>query len=100
MKSPMEIEQVFVDAIDLVNEQEENDRKVLLLADLRNVPMTYEMSQKMNEVSDVISPHIDKSAVLGITGIKRLFFNIYTYLSNENIQVFDTKEEALVYLVS
>ena len=52
----------------------------------------------MNAISDETSTDIEKSAVIGITGIKKLFFDTYIYLSNNTTQRCDKKEEALDYL--
>ena len=44
--------------------------------------------------------NVEKTAVLGVTGIKKIFLNAYNQMTGKQIRAFNTKNEALEYLVA
>ena len=48
---------------------------------------------------EIFDSRTSKSAVLGVTGIKKILLNGYNMIVKNKLEPFDTKEEALEYLV-
>lgn len=76
------------------------DSKVKVLSNYRN---SYGSPKYMKEVIKVgklvLKNHIEKTAVLGICGVKRILYNAYLkYSGQKNVRTFCTKEEALEWL--
>ena len=99
MKSQEKIEATFRDSMKYLTMMEEVGKRPLVLIDWRGVPISKEMSDLISEGSKEHVDKIGKSAILGITGIKRLFFEIYLLVSRSKMKVFDDKSKALDYLV-
>lgn len=78
------------------------DKKVLVMSNYQN---SYGSPKYMEEVIKigklVHRQKIEKTAVLGICGVKKILFTAYlTYSGQKNVKVFCTKEEALNWLTS
>jgi len=76
--------------------------QVLLLTNFENTTATTEY---MNEVKrlgkEVISVKAAKTALLGITGVKGVLVQGYTFFTGEkNLKTFKTEQEAMEWLVS
>lgn len=58
--------------------------------------------KRTKEINENYGHKISKRAVLGITGIKKILLAGYNKVSGKGVKAipFDTKEEALEYLVS
>ena len=99
MKSPEEMVLTLNEAITFISLLENKGIKYLHLIDLRGVPVTTEFA---GTLIDQAKHHVgkSKSAILGITGIKRMFFKSYLFLSKSEMRSFQDKEQALQYLVS
>ena len=57
----------------------------------------------MNELTEVGKRQKGKtlkSAILGVTGFKKVFVNAYSRVTGEAVRAFDTEEAALNYLTS
>ena len=82
-----------------------SSRKVLLLANFENVDLG-KVSQR-NEILqeayqlglNVFNEKTEKSAIIGMSGIKKMFYNLYVRFSKHEIKLFDSKQAALDYLV-
>ena len=78
--------------------------KVLFLANFTGIDLgtTLERTEILRECyslgNNIFNSETDKSAVIGMSGVKKLFFNLYLRFSNHKIELFETKEEALEYL--
>lgn len=76
-------------------------RKLLVLCDFLGVPVASEFSDKGKELGNAyIKDSVEKSAVLGIKGIKRLLLNTYNYFSGDSLKSVKAIGEALECLVS
>lgn len=96
-KNPKEL----MDVLDEVRrEYERTTETFIALADFRG---TFGNSEFMKKANQLAKDHLDKrtlkTAVLGVTGIKKILLNGYNALINNKLVAFDTKEEALEYLV-
>ncbi len=67
---------------------------------MRGVPVNKRLIATINTGAKQYVSYVEKSAIIGITGIKRLFFEMYLLFTKSKMKAFDTKEEALAYLVS
>jgi len=81
-------------------EYERTTETFVAVADMRG---NFGSSEFMMEASKLAKDHLDKrtlkTAILGIIGIKKILLNAYNKVVNNKIEAFDTKEEALEYLV-
>jgi hypothetical protein len=73
----------------------------LTLSDFRNTyaddeSLAYLRSDEMKAVSKKST----KKAILGITGLKKMFFNIYNTFTGAEAKAFDDEEAAKEYLIS
>ena len=89
-------------AADLCNEC---DQQILLLANFENVDLgrtsqRNEILQESYQLGlNVFLKKTSKSAIIGMSGIKKLFYNLYVRFSKHEIKLFDSKQAALDYLV-
>lgn len=75
--------------------------KVLRLVDVRNANGTREFMDEAKKAGKaVFNSKTEKAAILGISGIKKVLLMGYNNISTNKLVPFDTKEEALDYLVS
>lgn len=73
----------------------------LLLLDFRDVSIGYEFQKRSNKLSLTIKKlQPQKAAILGMTGLKKLIIRAFNLVNKEQVVLFDTKDEALAYLVS
>jgi hypothetical protein len=81
----------------------EYEKTTELFISLADFTGTYGSSEFLNEANRLAKDHSDKrmikSAVLGVTGIKKILLNTYNMFLKNKMVPFDTKEEALEYLV-
>ncbi len=99
LKAPVEMNEILIEALRMVKETASQEGKVNLLVDQRGVPVSNKFIK--NEISSAkpYVPYIRKSAIIGVTGIKRLFLEMYILAAHSRIRAFNNKEEALDYLV-
>jgi hypothetical protein len=72
---------------------------LLVLADFRDTQIGSDLLSIMNEASARTKSHVRKTAVLGVTGIKRALADMLTRLTGQALMYFDTEEEAKEWLV-
>lgn len=74
--------------------------KVRLLVDYNNISAGPDYMSKVKDYGKtVFKDHMQCSAVLGITGLKKILFNGYNRATGAtNVKTFDTKEAALDWL--
>jgi len=81
-------------------EYERTTETFVAVADFRG---NFGSSEFMKEANKLAKDHLDKrtlkTAVLGVLGIKRILLNAYNAIVNNKLVAFDTREEALDYLV-
>lgn len=75
--------------------------RMLVLADFNGTFASPEFMSEMKRLTEeVFKDKSEKVAAIGITGIKKILLNAMLPLYDRNIKVFDTREEALNYLVN
>ncbi len=72
----------------------------LILVDSTGSIMDREVLGALKKLTSQSSDRIDKVALLGITGIQRLFVRTVASFSKTNIKPFDSQEEALDWLTA
>ncbi len=100
MKSPEEIDRLLEEAIAFVCPMKESGEKFLFLLDVRSLPITELFAHKLMEIGKVHIDAVEKSAIIGVTGIKKMFFKTYLLFSKSKMKAFNSKVEALDYLAS
>ena len=80
--------------------QDETTDKILGLVDMTNASVGPEFMKEAKEQGKSQLHKRDKSAVLGITGLKAMLLKGYNLFSGDSAKPFATKEEALDYLCS
>jgi hypothetical protein len=72
---------------------------LLILSDFRDTNMTNEIMPLLNASSAMTKDHIRKTAVLGVTGIKRTLADLLTRLTGQPLKYFDSEVIAKDWLV-
>ena len=75
--------------------------KVLLLTNYTDTYSTQKYLDKLKENGKKNALFFEKSAVIGIEGIKKVLFKTYTFFTGEtNIKLFNNEDDAKEWLVS
>ncbi len=77
---------------------EPND-SVRVLTDLRDTNIGSDILPLMNAASAATKNHVHKTAVLGVTGIKRKLADLLSTLTGQPLQYFDDVEAAKNWLI-
>ena len=72
---------------------------VLILSDMRDTNIGSDLLPDMNAASAATKAHVHKTAVLGVTGMKRKLADLLTALTGQQLKYFDDIEEAKRWLV-
>ena len=72
---------------------------LLILSDFTDTNMTSEMMPLLNAASAMTKDHVRKTAVLGVTGIKRSLADLLTRLTGQPLKYFDSEAVAKDWLV-
>ncbi len=71
---------------------------VRLLTDVRETEMSRKTSALIKEYSSHNTPFVARSAVVGVSGLKKLIYNTIVGLTGRSISLFDTVEQAMDWL--
>ena len=71
---------------------------VLVLSDFRDTNVGSDLLSAMNTASDATKAHVQKTAVLGVTGMKRKLADLLTALTGQPLKYFDDIETAKNWL--
>ena len=75
--------------------------KILLLQDYRDTYLTKDFMVKVKTLGKELAlTKINKHAMLGITGMKKILLRAYVGFSGDTVRIFDLEEQAKEYLVS
>ena len=74
--------------------------KILIFADVSDAATGPDFMKQAKEQGKSLIERTDKSAIIGITGLKGMLLKGYNLFSGDKMKPFSTKEEALDYLVS
>ena len=72
---------------------------LLVLSDFQDTNITSEMMSILNASSAMTKDHIHKTAVLGVTGVKRTLADLLTRLTGQQLKYFDNIAAAKDWLV-
>lgn len=72
---------------------------VLAMTIIGNVHFTPEITKYFEDYVKANKSYINKSAVLGVSGLKKVLYNAYMILSHRQVKICDTEEEAKEFLV-
>lgn len=72
---------------------------VLVLSDFRDTTIGSELLASMNAASTATKSYVHRTAVLGVTGMKRKFGDMLTALTGQPLKYFDDIEAAKNWLV-
>ena len=72
---------------------------VLILTDMRDTNVGRELLPVMNAASAATKDYVRKTAVLGVTGVKRKLADLLTALTGQALKYFDDIEKAKKWLV-
>lgn len=72
---------------------------VLVLTDMRDTNIGSDLLPVMNAASSATKSHVHKTAVLGVTGMKRKLADLLTALTGQPLKYFDDIEAAKHWLV-
>jgi len=96
-KTKEEMIQMLEDAAKIYRESKE---KILSIDDFEGTFVSDEFMKKAKELAkEVFSLKRKKGAVLGITGVKKILLISFNSFSADKLYPFNTKEEALEFLV-
>ena len=85
--------QAEVNAVDeIICQQPENS--VLILVDVRGTTTTLEAVEMFKHSSARTTPYLQKVAVLGITGIRKVLLDVVSQYSGQEMTIFDDIEKA------
>lgn len=72
---------------------------LLVLADFRNTQIGKELMDRLTESSRLTQLHVKKTAVLGVTGPKRILAGMLASLTGQRFTMFDHQIQALDWLI-
>ena len=72
---------------------------LLVLSDFRDTNVGSELLSAMNVASSATKAYVHKTAVLGVTGMKRTLADLLTALTGQQLKYFDDIEAAKDWLV-
>lgn len=78
----------------------EGKRGLLLLIDMTGWTADRKSVEKMKKMAGLLGPYVGKLAAVGATGLLTILVNSMKRASGRDIPVFDTREEAMDYLIS
>ena len=91
----------IIELVDEFNKEliEKKETDFLILSDLSNSYIYGDALKVMKESGNKIKPYTKKTALLGITGAKKVLLRTANAVLKLNMKPFSTKEEALDWLV-
>lgn len=86
-----------LDEVQKIVKSEPRD-SVLVLTDMRDTNVGSDLLPAMNAASAATKDHVRKTAVLGVTGVKRKLADLLTSLTGQPLKYFDDIESAKNWL--
>ena len=87
-----------LDEVQKVVKAEPKD-SVLILTDMRDTNVGSDLLPAMNAASAATKDYVRKTAVLGVTGVKRKLADLLTALTGQPLKYFDDMESAKKWLI-
>jgi len=76
----------------------EPENSVLVLSNFTNTELSSELMPILNEASKVTKSHVRKTAVIGITGIKRYLGDMLSRITGQPLTYFESEAKAKDWL--
>src|SRR5690349_20204198 len=76
----------------------EPENSVLIISDFTNTEISGDLMSILNQASRVTKPHVLKTAVLGVTGIKRTFGDLLSRITGQPLVYFINEADAMEWL--
>jgi len=74
--------------------------KVPVLANVEDVILSTEFMEKMKKLGqEVYIKKVDYTAIVGVSGVKKVLLSSYNFLLGQSLKAFDNEENALEWLV-
>ena len=73
---------------------------LLTLSDVTGATFNIDVVEQLKEMTKQNAAYVRKAALVGVTGLQALIYNVVQTFSKRNIPVFSNKEEALKYLLA
>lgn len=96
-KSEAEAIALFEKTADMVLAEKE---PVLTMNNFDGIDVSAAFLARMRKRGEAYKHLVKAKAVLGVTGIKKIYINTYSILTGIDARAFTTEQEALAYLVS
>ncbi|HUI90423.1 MAG TPA: hypothetical protein VLX61_17020 [Anaerolineales bacterium] len=77
----------------------EPENSVLVLSNFKDTQIGSNLMSVLNDASAKTKDHVRKTAVLGVTGVKRTLGDMLTRLTGQQLKYFEYEEEAKSWLV-
>lgn len=79
----------------------EYNGNLIILIDIREAFLSEEFMNKVKEIGSKSKDKIQKTAIIGIQGIKKIIFNAFNaFIGTNNFKAFETEDAAKEYLTS
>src|SRR5690242_3420349 len=76
----------------------EPENSVLVISDFTNTEISGDLMGILNQASRATKLHVRKTAVLGVTGIKRTFGDLLSRITGQPLSYFSSETDALEWL--
>lgn len=81
---------------EIVLDQPQNS--LLIISDFTNTEISGDLMSILNQASKATKPYVRKTAVLGVTGIKRTFGDLLSRITGQPLVYFTNEADALEWL--
>ena len=78
----------------------EPENSVLVLSDFTNTEISSDLMGILNQASRTTKAYVKKTAVLGVTGVKRTFGDLLSRITGQPLVYFSNEADALDWLAS
>jgi len=78
----------------------EPENSVLVLSDFTNTEISGELMGILNQSSKATKPYVRKTAVVGVSGIKRTFGDLLSRITGQQLVYFTNEADAIEWLAS
>ena len=85
---------------EVTNEVATSKAQIRLLTDVSFTNVGNDFLNRAKTKAKPLQHKVDKSAILGVTGFKKLILNAYTKYTGSKMRAFSSRKEALDYLAS
>ena len=74
-------------------------RSVLVLVDVTNTTMSQTATSKLSDAIGDTKKHVRRTAVIGMTGFRKIFLDYFSMLASSETGSFENTEDALKWLL-